>query len=336
MESVESPVSSEGGANRSFWAIELQPGKEFTTSPDFDLHVTQAVLPAAAKDKERTVVSVKIDEEDAEKKPIAIAALRIDHAESQNIDLVFDANETVTFSVSGKNPVHLSGYLIPPAGAESGDEFDYDDEEIDEDEFGSEQEGSEEDVDEDEIKAQIEAAGKRKALAQNGAPAQKKAKQDQPKAAAAPQQKPQQAKPQDTPKSEGKKPQQQQQQQKSPAQPQQKAPQTKKFENGLEVTTLKEGTGRVAKNGDKAFVKYIGKLTKGGKVFDKSLDKPFPFALGRHEVIAGWDLGVVGMKIGEKRKLVIPSALGYGARGAKPEIPGNASLTFEVELVRLQ
>jgi hypothetical protein len=81
----------------------------------------QAVLPASANNKERSVVTVKVDEEGAEKKSFAIAALRLDGSESQNLDLVFDADETISFTVSGKNSVHLSGYLIPPQGSDEGD-----------------------------------------------------------------------------------------------------------------------------------------------------------------------------------------------------------------------
>lgn len=337
MEGVESPETQ----NRSFWAVELTPGKEYTTTPEFDLHVTQAVLPASAQDKGRSVITVKVDEEGADQRAFAIASLKLESSDSQSLDLVFDSQESITFTVSGKNPVHLSGYHIPPSGSE-GDEFDYDSDELgseDEDEEISGDEGSEGDedeIDEEELKAQIDAAtAKRKQQqSQNGAPAPKKAKQEQQ--AAPKQQTPkQEQKPQgQTPKAQGNTPKQQQPQQKSPAQPQKE--QTKKLANGLEITTLKEGSGREAKNGDRVFVKYLGKLTKNGKVFDKSLDRPFSFGLGRREVIRGWDLGVAGMKIGEKRRLVIPSDLAYGAEGAKPEIPGNASLTFEVELVQLK
>jgi len=330
------------------WAIELQPGKEYTTTPDFDLHVTQAVLPAAAQDKARSVVSVRIDEA-SEKKSFAIASLKLDSHESHSVDLVFDAEEGITFSVSGKNPVHLSGYLIPPQ--QGGEDFEFDDDEDDEDiasQDEDELEGEEGDEDADEEAIQAEVANqvaKRKGQAgENGAPAQKKPKQEPAKQEPAKQEPVKQEKPkaeqkaqpqQATPKTEGKKPQQQQQQQKSPAQAQQKDIATKTID-GIVCTTLKEGQGKEAKKGNRVFVKYIGKLTKNGKVFDRSTDSAFNFNLGRGEVIKGWDLGVAGMKIGEKRKLVIPPQHGYGARGALPEIPPNASLTFEVELVAVK
>lgn len=80
-------------------------------------------------------------------------------------------------------------------------------------------------------------------------------------------------------------------------------------------------------------VRYIGRV-KGGKIFDKNVSgKPFFFALGRQEVIKGWDEGITGMKLGGERKLIIPPALAYGKRGSPPLIPPNATLVFEVSIV---
>jgi FKBP-type peptidyl-prolyl cis-trans isomerase FkpA len=108
--------------------------------------------------------------------------------------------------------------------------------------------------------------------------------------------------------------------------------------SGLGYTILKAGDegARVAKAGDQVAVHYTGWLTDGKK-FDSSLDRnsPFSFRLGQGTVIKGWDEGVVGMAIGEKRRLLIPSELGYGARGAGGAIPPNATLVFEVELLSL-
>ncbi|NTW28670.1 MAG: FKBP-type peptidyl-prolyl cis-trans isomerase [Coriobacteriia bacterium] len=96
------------------------------------------------------------------------------------------------------------------------------------------------------------------------------------------------------------------------------------------------GSGAVAKNGDKVTVNYTGWLTNGTK-FDSSYSRnePFSFTLGAGQVIAGWDQGVSGMKVGGKRKLTIPPSLGYGARGAGGVIPSNATLIFEVELLKI-
>lgn len=105
---------------------------------------------------------------------------------------------------------------------------------------------------------------------------------------------------------------------------------------GMQATILQEGSGSGAKNGDMVTVHYTGTLANGTK-FDSSLDrnKPFTFKLGEGRVIKGWDLGVVGMKVGEKRKLTIPAELAYGATGFPPIIPTNAVLNFEVELLKI-
>lgn len=107
--------------------------------------------------------------------------------------------------------------------------------------------------------------------------------------------------------------------------------------SGLQYVDLVKGTGREAHAGETAVVHYTGWLEDGTK-FDSSVDRgtPFSFRLGAGRVIKGWDEGVLGMHIGTKRKLTIPSKLGYGSRGAGRLIPPNATLIFEVELMDLR
>ncbi|MCX6718315.1 MAG: FKBP-type peptidyl-prolyl cis-trans isomerase [Candidatus Staskawiczbacteria bacterium] len=105
---------------------------------------------------------------------------------------------------------------------------------------------------------------------------------------------------------------------------------------GMKVEILKEGTGEGAKVGDNIVVNYVGTLPDGTK-FDSSIDRnqPFPYTLGQNQVIQGWELGLLGMKVGEKRKLTIPPELAYGAAGRPPIIPQNATLIFEIDMLSI-
>lgn len=105
----------------------------------------------------------------------------------------------------------------------------------------------------------------------------------------------------------------------------------------VKIDDLVVGEGVEAASGKFVTVHYTGWLTDGKK-FDSSLDRhePFKFKLGARQVIAGWDQGVAGMKVGGKRKLTIPPELGYGARGAGGVIPPNATLIFDVELLKVE
>jgi len=364
----------------AFWAVEVSPNKAYKVVPPFDLHLTQIVLPAAAKDKGRSVVEVKFDD-----KAFAIGSLKLDVTENISADIMFEAAKEISFSVSGSNPVHLVGYFIDHEH-DHGDEFDSDedmadlgfggeDEEIDSDEDDLSDDGEESDeIDEDELSGatlqalmnqkrkadQAPANGAKKAKVdqkpqqQQQQKAEKKPQQQQPQQKA--EQKPQQAqkaeqKPQ-TPKAEQKPqqpkaeqkpqtPQQKQQKEKGQTpQAQQQRPQTPeakegqtRTERGVKMETVTIGLGAVAQTGKKVSVMYTGRL-ENGKVFDSS-QRPFKFTLGAGDVIQGWDIGVKGMRVGEKRKLTIPPALAYGQRGAPPDIPKNATLVFDVELVRV-
>jgi FKBP-type peptidyl-prolyl cis-trans isomerase FkpA len=106
---------------------------------------------------------------------------------------------------------------------------------------------------------------------------------------------------------------------------------------GIQIEELQAGSGAEARSGNKVTVHYVGTLTDGKK-FDSSRDRGegFTFRLGAGEVIAGWDQGVAGMKVGQMRKLTISPDLAYGARGFPPVIPPNSTLVFEVELLAVQ
>jgi len=105
----------------------------------------------------------------------------------------------------------------------------------------------------------------------------------------------------------------------------------------LETKDLITGAGPEAKAGEEITVNYVGVLYKGGKEFDASWKRhePFSFQLGAGKVIKGWDQGIVGMKVGGRRELVIPSELAYGKTGSPPTIPPNAPLVFVVDLLKV-
>ena len=111
--------------------------------------------------------------------------------------------------------------------------------------------------------------------------------------------------------------------------------------SGLQIIDSKEGTGASPKTGQTCVMHYTGWLYDNGqkgKKFDSSVDRnePFEFPIGQRQVIAGWDEGVASMKVGGKRTLIIPPALGYGTRGAGGVIPPNATLMFDVELLAVK
>ena len=114
------------------------------------------------------------------------------------------------------------------------------------------------------------------------------------------------------------------------------APSQTAKDQGLKIQDEKVGTGSAVKSGDTVVINYKGTLTNG-KQFDSSYDRnePFTTQIGVGQVIKGWDEGVVGMKVGGKRKLTIPPSLGYGDQ-SMPGIPANSTLIFEVELVAIQ
>ena len=111
--------------------------------------------------------------------------------------------------------------------------------------------------------------------------------------------------------------------------------------DGLKYTDTKIGNGATAQAGNKVSIHYTGWLSNNGakgKKFDSSVDRgqPFNFTLGAHQVIAGWEEGVAGMKVGGERSLTTQPQLGYGARGAAGAIPPNSTLVFDVELLQVQ
>ncbi|KAL4449050.1 hypothetical protein ABPG77_007767 [Micractinium sp. CCAP 211/92] len=230
------------------------------------------------------------------------------------------------------------------------DEDDSEEEEEEDEEGEEEEEDSEEEEEESEEEEpaqqtapkqqhkQQQAAGQKRKAEQQPAeqqPAKKDAKQQA--AAAMPTSKQQQGAVAAAAQKQQKQ-QQQQQQQKgkdAAATPAAKS-KVRTFPNGFEIEELKQGRpdGKLAKAGKKVLMRYVGKLKSNGKVFDETKgNKTFTFRLGVGEVIKGWDRGVEGMRVGDKRRLTIPPQMAYGSSGVKGAIPPNAWLVFDVELV---
>lgn len=103
----------------------------------------------------------------------------------------------------------------------------------------------------------------------------------------------------------------------------------------LVIKDIVKGTGSTARNGDLLTTNYVGAFYNNGKVFDSSWrrNEPFTFTLGRGEVIEGWERGIVGMRVGGRRELIVPAALAYGRKGSPPVIPPNSTLIFVVDLL---
>ncbi len=108
--------------------------------------------------------------------------------------------------------------------------------------------------------------------------------------------------------------------------------------SGLQATDLVAGTGVAAKAGDCLVVKYYGMLASNGQRFDDNFSNTsgFAFLVGQGQVIQGWDQGLIGMKVGGTRRLVIPASLAYGSQSPSPSIPANSDLVFVVKLLRIQ
>lgn len=263
----------------------------------------------------------------------------------QPLDLVIMPDEEVLFEVSGSYPIHLTGnYVDHPYDSDEDDYDDYDSDELSEDNLDS-------DVydlspDEDEI---IAAAGRIEELADDETDDEDK---ENVKEEAKPkkQQKKEKTKESkkreavETPEKEKEVKKQKKDDKKSVAFSKdleqgpsgKKQVTTKTLEGGVIIEDRKIGEGPVAKKGQKVGVRYIGKLSSDGSVFDSNTNgKPFFFTLGKGEVIKGWDVGVAGMAVKGERRIVIPAPMAYGKQKL-PGIPANSKLTFDVKLISIK
>ncbi|KAM0704895.1 hypothetical protein Q7P35_007682 [Cladosporium inversicolor] len=314
--------------------------------------------PVEESEDEEDDEDLEDDDEDEEIEEFVLCTLDPVSHFQQPLNITIGENERVYFQVSGTHSIFLTGNYVEPAHDHEHGEEGESDEEYSEDEYDSEDDLDDmedpritEITEEDEEAPKLVEAkkGKNKRAADESLdnliteskaePTEKLSKKQAKKAktaAAAEEEAPSSAK-------SDKKVQFAKNLEQGPT-PTKAAPVAEKPKaaagprvvNGVTIDDKKAGTGPAAKNGDRVGMRYIGKLQKNNKVFDSNKKgKPFTFKLGSGEVIKGWDIGVAGMAVGAERRITIPAHHAYGARGAPPDIPGGATLVFDVKVVEI-
>ncbi|KAI8372720.1 uncharacterized protein BYT42DRAFT_577760 [Radiomyces spectabilis] len=302
---------------QGFFGLAIHPNKTYKRNVSSGFRIRMAAFDSTVKGKGRCSVRVKVDEKD-----FVLCTLIPGKIEQQLLNIGFVEGEEIIFTVTGQNTVHLTGNYELDFDAESVSE-DEDDktlmnvpEGIDPQKIAAYLNG---DIDSDDMVSDEEDAEAPELVAAEEEKKEKKEVANQKKRTAETEEEATEAPKKQ--KTEGAK-----------KQNEKKAKVvTTKLQNGLVLQDVEAGEGRSAKKGNRIGIRFIGKL-QNGKIFDKNVEgKPFEFVLGRSEVIRGLDEGIMGMKLGGKRKLTIPPALGYGKRGSA-RIPKNATLIFEVSL----
>lgn len=355
------------------WSIVLTPGQKETIVPQADLQIKNAALGEKLSDESgRTTVRLTYinpanfdDEEEDEvdhRSPEAeittvLCSLTAGKIEQSACDLILESDEEYTFELIGKNTVYLYGNYIdqnanqPPYDSDMesdmSDEGAYklDDVSSDVEVHPDELQGLEDsverfeelsDLDEDEPKAEEPKPSKRPrddAMDTDEQPAEKVSKKKKAK-----KQKGEDGKAipvaveEKVAEPKGEKEEEKKADKKDKKK--QKAA-SKELAGGVKIRDVKTGDGKTAKNGARVSMRYIGKL-QNGKIFDQNTKgKPFTFKLGTGDVIKGWDVGVAGMQIGGEREIIVPPAMGYGAR-KMADIPANSTLIFEVKCLEIK
>jgi len=304
-----------------FWGLICQPNKKYSKTVSTAFHVSQAVLDVNTitgdTDVQLILKSDKVD--------YILCILRKETVQVP-LDLIFSEGDDISFrSVGGT--VHLTGYLVDDHYPNMGDVESSDNEEevpalvlspkaqkkfkptapeqgsSSENENGSDgshcEEGSDDDDDSDEVEE----------------PAPKKTKQY------------------NGPLQNGSSKKGDKHKENKYKKQQQKAPTERTLQGGVKIEDIRLGKGQEAKPGKKVQVYYEGRFKSNNKIFDKTnTGDGLKFVLGRGEVIKGWDVGLAGMKVGSKRRIVCPPNMAYGTKGSPPVIPPNSTLVFEVEL----
>ncbi|ORX48376.1 hypothetical protein BCR36DRAFT_329362 [Piromyces finnis] len=322
-----------------FWGLKIMPGKTYTQKVEYPFKVTMACL-GQEPILGRHCLYVRVENQD-----YMLCSLNFGQNEQQSLNLVFSPGEEIVFHSVGNGPIYLSG-MYDVDDYDDDDDMDEDEEMYENEEEEDDDEEEDEEIDEEELKKlkadakKTVAQPKKQTEKKAAAPAKEEKKPVEKKAAApAKEEKKPVEKKAAAPAKEEKKPAEKKvaapaKEEKKPEPAVEKAPKKKTLQNGLVIEDITVGTGARAKAGKRVGVRYIGKLAKNGKVFDKNTKGAvFKFNLGKGEVIKGWDLGVNGMNVGGVRRLTIPANLAYGSRGAPPDIPPNSTLIFEVKMM---
>ena len=337
----------------TFWGCTVSAGKDSAYVPsaeeDLLLHISQACLDPGAKKGSKAVLMLK----SADDGPYAICSLREGSVESVNLDLLLE--DYSEFSIVGNASIHLTGYHMPQDDdgpgfeGDDGDDEDFEAFEEDPDLLGFDADGlpiymdatddSEEEEDDDDDDDDDDDVPRNDVLIEDVTENQEEdhseeseeeeeeeEEEDEPPKKKKDIVEPAKRKAMDVDKDSKKK--------SKSEEPAEKKSKAKKYPNGFEIHEVQQGkaSGKLAKPGKRISVRYTGRLTNG-KVFDQTKGKKtFQFRLGVGEVIKGWDRGFEGMRVGDKRKLVVPPQMGYGSSKVGP-IPANSTLIFDVELI---
>jgi FK506-binding nuclear protein len=354
------------------WSIVLTPGQKETIVPQADLQIKNAALGENLSDESgRTTVKLtyanfaKIDDEeedeDDQKSPedvmtTVLCSLTAGKIEQSACDLILESDEEYIFELIGKNTVYLYGNYIDQNANQPPYDSDMDSDMSDEDAYKLDDVSSDVEVHpdelqaldderfeelsdhaEDEPKAEEPKPSKRPrddAMDTDEQPAEKVSKKKKAK-----KQKGEDGKAipvvveEKAAEPKGEKEEEKKADKKDKKK--QKGGASKELAGGVKIRDVKTGDGKTAKNGAKVSMRYIGKL-QNGKIFDQNTKgKPFIFKLGAGDVIKGWDVGVAGMQIGGEREIIVPPAMGYGAR-KMADIPANSTLIFEVKCLEIK
>lgn len=343
-----------------FWGLILEPNKRYSQTVEKSFHVSMASLNLTTADD--NVVQVILYYEGTR---YLLCNLKKSSTWQVPLDLNFQEGTTIAFVCHGHGQVHLTGYLID---SEDFNELEGEEEEEEEEEEGEE---VKEEEDEEEAPTLVKKQSKRKSKdslkTENKAKRLKQEAKEELSDEDVQLDGIDEENDSDESEEEGEESSNDIEDEDNEEEEEVKSPQKKKedkklvngkevkqkknqagnvrtqqnvqneqkkksVEGGVQIEEIKVGNGPFAKSGKFISVYYVGRL-KNGKKFDATTQgEGFKFRLGKGEVIKGWDVGIIGMKVGGKRRITIPPAMAYGAKGSPPVIPGNSTLVFEVEL----